>query len=77
MAYPDRKIGHFVTIYGYWKEKQPQTYRLYFTDSDDYAFKMKDMRVTWNQTSTRWSIDGFYQGWYLEYVVTLAGPHQR
>lgn len=77
IAYPDRKIGHFVTIYGYWEEKQPETYRLYYTDSDDYVFRMKDMQVTWNETSTRWDINSIYQGWYLEYVVTLAGPHQR
>jgi len=72
MAYPDKKIGHFLSIYGYQYIAEEDNYILYFTDSDDGLHQMRQFRVAWNDARSRWEIQYLYRDYYLVYAISLA-----
>lgn len=74
IKYPNRKVGHFLTIYGYRLNHGKDSAVLFFTDSDDHRRRMREMDITWDDTVNRWEIGGLYSGWFLEYAVSLARP---
>ena len=72
IAYPDKKIGHFLTIYGYRYLADEDNFILYFADSDDGDHEIKKLKVEWNDANRRWEIQNSYPDWYLVYVLSLA-----
>jgi hypothetical protein len=72
IAYPDQEIGHFLTVYGYRYFLQEDNFGLYFTDSDDNRHQMRYLKMEWNDATERWAAHGQYDGWYLEYGISLA-----
>jgi hypothetical protein len=72
ISYPNKKIGHFLTVYGYQYFLQEDNFGLYFTDSDDYLHRMRYLKLEWNDDANRWDSQGLYSGWYLEYVISLS-----
>ena len=71
IAYPDKKIGHFLTIYGY-RFADEDNFILYFADSDDRDHEIKELEVEWNDANNRWEIQKVYRDWYLAYAISLA-----
>ena len=71
IAYPDKKIGHFLTIYGY-SFADEANFILYFTDSDDRLHQIQQLKVEWNEANNRWEIQNLYRDCYLVYVLSLA-----
>jgi hypothetical protein len=69
--YPGQAVGHFVTVFGYMYFTEKDNFILMFTDSDDYFHQIRNFRVLWNDAADRWEIQGLYNGWYLEYVISL------
>lgn len=67
VSYPNRKVGHFLTVYGYRYFEDTDDFGLFYTDSDDGAHRMKYVRLTWNDEKNRWESPG----WYLEYAISL------
>jgi hypothetical protein len=72
IAYPNKSIGHFLTVYGYQYFPQEDNFALYYADSDDYRHRMNYLKMVWNDASDRWDSQNLYSGWYLEYVVSLS-----
>ena len=72
IAYPNKAIGHFLTVFGYQYFAQEDDFALYYTDSDDYQHRLNYLKMGWNDTATRWDCNGLYYGWYLEYAVSLS-----
>jgi len=72
IAYPNRKVGHFLTVYGYKYFSQEDNFALYFVDSDDYLHQMRYLKMEWNDVTDRWEAHSLYSGWYLEYVISLS-----
>jgi hypothetical protein len=72
IAYPDKKIGHFLTVYGYRCLADEDNFILYFADSDDGDHEIKELEVEWNDANRRWEIQNSYPDWYLVYVLSLA-----
>jgi hypothetical protein len=72
ITYPDKKIGHFLTIYGYRYLADKDNFILYFADSDDDEHKIKQLEVEWNDATNRWEIQNIYRDYYLVYVLSLA-----
>ena len=72
IAYPDKKIGHFLTIYGYRYLTDEDNFILYFTDSDDGLHQIQQLKVQWNDVTNRWEIQNLYRDYYLVYVLSLA-----
>jgi len=72
IAYPDKKIGHFLTIYGYRYLADEDNFILYFADSDDGLHQIQQFKVEWNEANNRWEIQNLYRDCYLVYVLSLA-----
>ncbi|MGD8295807.1 MAG: papain-like cysteine protease family protein [Desulfobacterales bacterium] len=72
ITYPDKEIGHFLTIYGYRYFGDEDNFILYFTDSDDGLHQMRQFKVEWNDANNRWEIQYLYRDYYLEYALSLA-----
>lgn len=72
ITYPDKEIGHFLTIYGYRYFADEDNFILYFTDSDDGLHQMRQFKVEWNDANNRWEIQYLYPDYYLEYALSLA-----
>jgi hypothetical protein len=72
ITYPDKEIGHFLTIYGYRYFADEDNFILYFTDSDDGLHQMRQFKVEWNDANNRWEIQYLYRDYYLEYALSLA-----
>jgi hypothetical protein len=72
IAYPDKKIGHFLTVYGYRYLADEDNFILYFADSDDSLHQIQQLKVEWNDANSRWEIQNSYPDWYLVYVLSLA-----
>ena len=68
---PGKAIGHFVTVFGYMYLAAEDNFILLFTDSDDHLHQMRNFKALWNDAADRWDIQGLYEGWYLEYVISL------
>ena len=71
IAYPNKEIGHFLTVYGYQYFQQEDNFALYFVDSDDYQHRVRYFKFEWNDAKNRWEAHGSYTGWYLVYAVSL------
>ena len=71
IKYPNRKVGHFLTIYGYRLYPEQGRVVLFYTDSEDRRRKIREMFITWDEAASRWEIGGLYGGWFLEYAVSL------
>ena len=72
IAYPDKKIGHFLTIYGYRYLADEDNFILYFVDSDDGLHQIQLLKVEWNEANERWEIQDVYRDYYLVYALSLA-----
>jgi hypothetical protein len=72
IAYPDKKIGHFLTVYGYRYLADEDNFILYFADSDDGDHEIKELEVEWSDVNRKWEIQNSYPDWYLVYVLSLA-----
>ena len=72
ITYPDKESGHFLTIYGYRYFADEDNFILYFTDSDDGLYQMRQSKVEWNDANFRWEIQYLYRDYYLEYALSLA-----
>jgi hypothetical protein len=72
ITYPDKKIGHFLTIYGYRYLTDEDNFILYFTDSDDGLHQIQQLKVQWNDVTNRWEIQNLYRDYCLVYVLSLA-----
>jgi len=72
IAYPDKKIGHFLTIYGYRYLADEDNFILYFADSDDGLHQIQQLKVEWNEANNKWEIQNLYRDYYLVYVLSLA-----
>jgi hypothetical protein len=72
IAYPDKKIGHFLTIYGYRYLPDEDNFILYFADSDDRLHQIQQLKVEWDDANSRWEIQNSYPDWYLVYVLSLT-----
>ncbi len=72
IAYPGKKIGHFLSIYGYRYLAEEDNFILYFTDSDDGLHQMRQFYVAWNDAKDRWEFQYLYEDYYLEYAISLA-----
>ena len=71
ITYPDKKIGHFLTIYGYRYLADEDNFILYFTDSDDGSHQIQQMKIEWNDGTNRWEIQNLYRDYYLVYAISL------
>jgi hypothetical protein len=72
IAYPNKAIGHFLTVFGYQYFPAEDDFALYYTDSDDYRHRLNYLKMDWNDIANRWDSTGLYSGWYLEYAVSLS-----
>lgn len=72
ITYPDKEIGHFLTIYGYRYLADEDNFILYFTDSDDGLHQIQQFKVEWNDANNRWEIQHLYRDYYLVYALSLA-----
>jgi hypothetical protein len=72
IAYPDKKIGHFLTIFGYRYLADEDNFILYFADSDDGLHQIQQLKVEWNDANNRWEIQNSYRDYYLVYALSLA-----
>ncbi len=72
IARPGENIGHFLSIYGYRHLPEEDDFILYFTDSDDGSYVMRQFFAGWNDDTRRWEFRRIYTGYYLEYAITLA-----
>jgi len=72
IAYPDKKIGHFLTIYGYRYLADEDNFILYFADSDDGLHQIQQLKVEWNEANNSWEIQNVYPDHYLAYAISLA-----
>ena len=71
ITYPDKKIGHFLTIYGYRYLADEDNFILYFADSDDGSHQIQQMKIEWNDGTNRWEIQNLYRDYYLVYAISL------
>jgi hypothetical protein len=71
IKYPGQAIGHYVTVFGYMYFADEDNFILMFTDSDDRLHQLRNFKVLWNEAADRWEIQGLYERWYLEYVISL------
>jgi hypothetical protein len=69
---PGKNIGHFLSIYGYRYLAEENNFILYFTDSDDGSYRMRQFLTGWNDATRRWEFRRLYSGYYLEYTIVLA-----
>ena len=72
IAPPGKKVGHFISIYGYRYLAEEDNFILYFTDSDDGLYQMRQFEVVWNDANDRWMIQYLYRDYYLAYAISLA-----
>jgi hypothetical protein len=72
IARPGKKIGHFLSIFGYRYFEDEDNFILYFTDSDDGYHQMRQFYVAWNDAEDIWEFEYLYEGYYLEYAISLA-----
>jgi hypothetical protein len=72
IARPEKKIGHFLSIYGYRYLAEEDNFILYFTDSDDGWHQMRQFVVAWSDPNDRWEIQNPYRDYYLAYAISLA-----
>jgi hypothetical protein len=72
IAYPGKKISHFITIWGYRYFPEDDNFGLFFSDSDDHVHSIRYCDATWNDTAGRWEMDGLHPNSFLEYIVALA-----
>jgi len=72
IAQPGKNIGHFLSIYGYRYLAEEDNFILYFTDSDDGSYRMRQFYAGWNDETQRWEFRRIYSGYYLEYAIALA-----
>lgn len=71
IKYPGKPIGHFITVFGYMYFTTEDNFILLFTDSDDHLHQMRNFKVLWNDATDRWETQGLYEGWHLQYVISL------
>ena len=71
ITYPDKEIGHFLTIYGYRYLADEDNFILYFADSDDGSHQIQQMKIEWNDGTNRWEIQNLYRDYYLVYAISL------
>ena len=72
ITYPDKKIGHFLNIYGYRYLADEDNFILYFTDSNDGLHQIRQFKVEWNDVNDKWEIQYLYRDYYLAYALSLA-----
>ncbi len=72
IAHPGKEFGHFLTIYGYGYNADEDSFDLYFTDSDDGLYRIRQFKVEWNDANDRWEIQYLYRDYYLVYALSLA-----
>ena len=71
ITYPEKKIGHFLTIYGYRYLAAEDNFMLYFADSDDGSHQIQQMKIEWKDSTNRWEIQNMYRDYYLVYAISL------
>jgi len=67
-----KKVRHFLTIYGYQYFVDEDNFILYYTDSDDGLHQIRQFKIYWNDVRSRWECQDFYRNYYLDYVISLA-----
>jgi hypothetical protein len=72
IARSGKNIGHFLSIYGYRYLAEEDNFILYFTDSDDGSYRMRQFHAGWKDDTDRWEFQYPYTGYYLEYAIALA-----
>jgi hypothetical protein len=71
ITYPEKEIGHFLTIYGYSYLADEDNFLLYYTDSDDGWYQIQQFKVEWNDVNNRWEIQNLYRDYYMVYAISL------
>ena len=69
---PGKKTGHFLSVFGYRYLEEEDNFILYFTDSDDRAYRIRQFYAGWNDDEERWEFQNLYEDYYLEYVISVA-----
>ena len=67
-----KKVRHFLTIYGYHYFVDEDTFILYYTDSNDGLHQMRQFKIDWNDDNDRWEGQYLHRDYYLEYALSLA-----
>ena len=66
---PGRKIGHYLTLFGYRYYAHEDSFLLYYTDSDDYWHQVRITKMEWDDEAGKWRS---HSDWLLEYVISMS-----